>query len=80
MGKEVHRIVAGIYEKHARTIEQIGGIPGDDFVRMNASCCALSDTGPTRSSIGSESAARHLPVQKSGAGASLAGAPHFAFT
>src|SRR6201984_1784521 len=24
-GKEVHRIVASIYEKHARTIEQIGG-------------------------------------------------------
>ena len=40
-GKEVHRIVAGIYEKHARTIEQIGGIPGDDFVRMNASLLRL---------------------------------------
>src|SRR6202041_1894747 len=35
-GKEVHRIVAGIYEEDARTIGQIGGIPGDDFVRMNA--------------------------------------------
>ena len=40
-GKEVHRIVAGIYEKHARTIEQIGGIPGDDFARMNASLLRL---------------------------------------
>src|SRR6201989_2965196 len=40
-GKEVHRIVAGIYEKHARTIEQIGGIPGDDLVRMNASLLRL---------------------------------------
>jgi DNA-binding MarR family transcriptional regulator len=40
-GKEVHRIVAAIYEKHARTIEQIGGIPGDDFVRMNASLLRL---------------------------------------
>src|SRR5580704_5289488 len=40
-GKEVHRIVAGVYEKHARTIEQIGGIPGDDFVRMNASLLRL---------------------------------------
>src|SRR5258707_12241968 len=40
-GKEVHRIVAGIYEKHSRTIEQIGGIPGDDFVRMNASLLRL---------------------------------------
>src|SRR6201995_6061431 len=40
-GKEVHRIVAGFYEKHARTIEQIGGIPGDDFGRMNASLLRL---------------------------------------
>jgi len=40
-GKEVHRIVASIYEKHARTIEQIGGIPGDDFARMNASLLRL---------------------------------------
>src|SRR6202162_2961718 len=40
-GRAVHEIVAGIYEKHARTIEQIGGIPGDDFVRMNASLLRL---------------------------------------
>src|SRR5258707_15808587 len=40
-GKEVHRIVGAVYEKHARTIEQIGGIPGDDFVRMNASLLRL---------------------------------------
>src|ERR1700752_1489841 len=40
-GKEVHRIVASIYEKHARTIEQIGGIPGDHFVRMNPSLLRL---------------------------------------
>ena len=40
-GKEVHRIVAGVYEKHARTIEQLGGIPGDDFARMNASLLRL---------------------------------------
>jgi DNA-binding MarR family transcriptional regulator len=36
-GKEVHRIVAGLYEKHARTVEQIGGIPGDDLARVNVS-------------------------------------------
>ena len=36
-GKEVHRIVAGVYEKHARTVEQIGGIPCDDLVRVNTS-------------------------------------------
>ena len=40
-GKEVHRIVAGVYEKHARTIEQLGGIPGDDVARMNASLLRL---------------------------------------
>src|SRR5271168_3739352 len=40
-GKEVHRIVSGVYEKHTRTIEQIGGIPGDDFARMNASLSRL---------------------------------------
>ena len=37
----MHRIVSGVYEKHARTIEQIGGIPGDDFARMNASLLRL---------------------------------------
>jgi DNA-binding MarR family transcriptional regulator len=36
-GKEVHRIVAGVYEKHARTVEQIGGIPCDDLARVNVS-------------------------------------------
>jgi DNA-binding MarR family transcriptional regulator len=40
-GKEVHRVVAGVYEKHARTIEQLGGIPCDDFARMNASLLRL---------------------------------------
>ena len=36
-GKDVHRIVAGLYEKHARTVEQIGGVPNDDFDRVNVS-------------------------------------------
>ena len=36
-GKEVHRIVGGLYEKHARTVEQIGGIPGEDLARVNIS-------------------------------------------
>jgi DNA-binding MarR family transcriptional regulator len=36
-GKEVHKVVAGVYEKHARTVEQIGGIPGDDLARVNVS-------------------------------------------
>ncbi len=34
-GKSVHGIVAGLYEKHVLTVEQIGGISGDDFSRMN---------------------------------------------
>jgi DNA-binding MarR family transcriptional regulator len=34
-GKEVHEIVAGLYDKHIRTVEQIGGIATDDFVRLN---------------------------------------------
>ena len=36
-GKEVHRIVAGVYDKHARTVEQIGGIACDDLARVNVS-------------------------------------------
>jgi DNA-binding MarR family transcriptional regulator len=36
-GKDVHRIVAAVYEKHARTVEQIGGIPCDDLARVNVS-------------------------------------------
>ena len=36
-GKEVHRIVAGVYEKHARTVEQIGGVACDDLARVNVS-------------------------------------------
>ncbi|HKN31434.1 MAG TPA: winged helix DNA-binding protein [Roseiarcus sp.] len=36
-GKDIHRIVAGVYEKHARTVEQIGGIPCDDLARVNVS-------------------------------------------
>ena len=36
-GKDIHRIVAGVYEKHARTVEQIGGIPCDDLARVKVS-------------------------------------------
>ena len=34
-GTEVHDIVKGVYDKHVRTVEQIGGIAADDFERMN---------------------------------------------
>jgi len=34
-GASVHDIVKGVYDKHVRTVEQIGGIAADDFERMN---------------------------------------------
>ena len=40
-GRAVHDIVSGVYEKHARTIEPIGGIAGDDFARMNQALTRL---------------------------------------
>src|SRR5208282_4886342 len=36
-GKEVHDIVASLYEKHVQTVEQIGGISVDEFSRLNNS-------------------------------------------
>jgi len=40
-GGEVHKIVAGLYDKHMRTVEQIGGIPTDDFQRLNLALSRL---------------------------------------
>lgn len=40
-GREVHQIVAGLYEKHVMTVEQIGGISGDDFTRLNQALTRL---------------------------------------
>ena len=40
-GEEVHRIITGLYEKHATTVEQIGGVMADDFLRMNVSLARL---------------------------------------
>ena len=34
-GREVHEIINGLYAKHARTIQPIGGISADDFSRLN---------------------------------------------
>lgn len=34
-GQEVHKIVAELYAKHIRTIEQIGGIGQEDFDTLN---------------------------------------------
>src|SRR5580698_2874946 len=40
-GEEIHKIVAGLYQKHATTVEQIGGVLTDDFARMNQSLARL---------------------------------------
>ncbi|MCW6507341.1 transcriptional regulator LdtR [Lichenifustis flavocetrariae] len=34
-GKEVHEIVAALYEKHVMTVEQIGGISAEEFAQLN---------------------------------------------
>ncbi len=34
-GRQVHEIIQGLYDKHARTIAPIGGISDEDFNRLN---------------------------------------------
>ena len=34
-GTQVHDAVSAVYEKHVSTVEQIGGIPAEDFERVN---------------------------------------------
>ena len=40
-GKSVHAIVAGLYDKHVLTVEQIGGISSDEFGRLNQALARL---------------------------------------
>ena len=40
-GKEVHGIVAKLYEKHVSTVEQIGGISRGEFAQLNQSLARL---------------------------------------
>ena len=40
-GKEVHAIVADLYEKHVRTVEQIGGISAGEFDALNKALIRL---------------------------------------
>jgi DNA-binding MarR family transcriptional regulator len=40
-GQQVHDIVAVLYEKHVKTVENIGGIPAGDFERLNAALLRL---------------------------------------
>jgi DNA-binding MarR family transcriptional regulator len=36
-GREVHDIVAQVYDKHALTVEQIGGVSSEEFKALNSS-------------------------------------------
>jgi DNA-binding MarR family transcriptional regulator len=40
-GQQVHEVVKSLYDKHARTIEPIGGISDDDFQRVNQALMRL---------------------------------------
>jgi DNA-binding MarR family transcriptional regulator len=40
-GKEVHEIVAQLYDKHALTVEQIGGVTAEEFNALNTSLTRL---------------------------------------
>ncbi|MBI3274417.1 MAG: MarR family transcriptional regulator [Methylocystis sp.] len=40
-GREVHDIVAGLYDKHAMTVEQIGGVSCNDFRAVNSALSRL---------------------------------------
>lgn len=40
-GEQVHQIVSQLYEKHIKTIETIGGIPADDFGKLNQALLRL---------------------------------------
>lgn len=40
-GREVHDLVAVLYDKHVATVEQIGGISSDEFARLNQSLVRL---------------------------------------
>ena len=40
-GRDVCAIVTALYEKHAKTVEQIGGVMSDDFTKMNQSLARL---------------------------------------
>lgn len=40
-GRQVHDVVRALYDKHALTIEPIGGISSDDFARLNQALMRL---------------------------------------
>ena len=40
-GREVHEVVKSLYDKHSRTIQPIGGISDEDFLRLNQALIRL---------------------------------------
>jgi DNA-binding MarR family transcriptional regulator len=42
-GREVREIVDTLYQKHVRTVEQVGGINADEFATLNKSAGAVLD-------------------------------------
>ena len=36
-GREVHKIVDALYQKHVKTVEQVGGISNEEFATLNKS-------------------------------------------
>src|SRR4051794_37864586 len=47
-GRQVHEIIQGLYDKHARTIAPIGGISDDDFGRLNQALGRLERFWPDK--------------------------------
>jgi DNA-binding MarR family transcriptional regulator len=41
IGKEVHDIIAGLYDKHVLTVEQIGGVSANEFELINQTLSRL---------------------------------------
>ncbi|HEY8162399.1 MAG: transcriptional regulator LdtR [Methylocystis sp.] len=40
-GKEIHDVVAQLYDKHAKTVEHIGGVSAEEFRALNQSLTRL---------------------------------------
>ena len=40
-GQDIRRIIEALYQKHVKTVEQVGGISNEEFARLNKSLCRL---------------------------------------
>src|SRR4030081_269785 len=47
-GREVRNIVDALYQKHVRTVEQVGGISSDEFATLNKSLHRLARVWTTK--------------------------------